>query len=38
MSDKTQFDPTTNRVQFCLLTNEEKAALKAWPHGWQNFW
>lgn len=35
------FDPTTNRVQWCLLTDEEQAALKAWPHGWKlhnGFW
>ena len=29
------FDPTTNRVQWYLLTDEEKAAIKAWPHGWE---
>jgi hypothetical protein len=29
------FDPTTNRITFGLLTPEEQAALKAWPHGWQ---
>ena len=27
------FDPTTNRIPFGLLTPEEQAALKAWPHG-----
>lgn len=29
------FDPTTNRIPFRLLTTEEQAILKAWPHGWQ---
>jgi hypothetical protein len=28
------FDPTTNRIQFDLLTWYEQVALKAWPHGW----
>ena len=28
------FDPTTNRIPFDLLTEDERAALKAWPHGW----
>jgi hypothetical protein len=27
------FDPTTNRIPFGLLTPEEQATLKAWPHG-----
>jgi len=31
------FDPTTNRVQFGLLTEDERAALKSWPHGWEIF-
>ncbi len=31
----TDFDPTTNRIPFELLTPEERAILKAWPHGWQ---
>jgi len=31
------FDPTTNRIPFGLLTPAEQAALKAWPHGWQAF-
>jgi hypothetical protein len=26
--------PTTNRVQYGLLTTEERNALVAWPHGW----
>lgn len=26
------FDPTTNRIPFGLLTPEEQATLKAWPH------
>lgn len=33
----TDFDPTTNRIPFRLLTTEEQAILKAWPHGWQIF-
>lgn len=28
------FDPTTNRIPFDLLTEDEQAALKLWPHGW----
>lgn len=31
------FDPTTNRIPFGLLTNEQQAALKSWPHGWECF-
>jgi hypothetical protein len=31
------FDPTTNRIPFELLTEDERAALKAWPHGWTYF-
>lgn len=27
--------PTTNRIPFGLLTPEEQAILKEWPHGWQ---
>ena len=29
------FDPTTNRVPWYLLTDEEKAAMQAWPHGFE---
>lgn len=29
------FDPTTNRISFALLTDEERITLKAWPHGFQ---
>lgn len=29
------FDPTTNRVPYGLLTEEERASLMAWPHGWE---
>lgn len=29
------FDPTTNRIQTVHLTPEERAALEAWPHGWE---
>jgi hypothetical protein len=32
------FDPTTNRIPFGLLTPEEQATLKAWPHGWEFFY
>jgi len=32
------FDPTTNRIQYRLLTTEERAALEAWPHGWEFFY
>jgi hypothetical protein len=32
MSD---FDPTTNRIQFGMLTDEEQKAMKSWPHGWE---
>ena len=28
------FDVTTNRIQFGMLTSEEKEALVSWPHGW----
>jgi hypothetical protein len=31
MTDK--FDPTTNRIAFQLLTDEERGVLKSWPHG-----
>lgn len=31
------FDPTTNRIPYGLLTPEEQATLKAWPHGWEFF-
>jgi hypothetical protein len=31
----TNFDPTTNRIPFFLLTPEEREALLAWPHGWE---
>jgi hypothetical protein len=33
MTDK--FDPTTNRVPFELLTDEEKKILMNWPHGFE---
>jgi hypothetical protein len=29
----TNFDPTTNRISWGLLTPEEQEALLAWPHG-----
>jgi hypothetical protein len=31
------FDPTTNRIQTVHLTPEERAALEAWPHGWEYY-
>jgi hypothetical protein len=31
------FDPTTNRIPYGLLTPEEQATLKAWPHGWEYY-
>jgi hypothetical protein len=34
----TEFDLTTNRVPFGLLTDDEQNALKAWPHGWEYCW
>ena len=33
----SEFDPTTNRVQFKLMTKAERAALYAWRHGWEYF-
>jgi hypothetical protein len=29
------FDPTTNRIQFKLLSVIEQSALHSWPHGWE---
>jgi hypothetical protein len=29
--------PTTNRIQFCHLTPEERVALEDWPHGIESF-
>jgi hypothetical protein len=31
------FDPTTNRVPYGLLTPDEQEVLKAWPHGWEYY-
>jgi hypothetical protein len=28
------FDPTTNRIPFELLTEDERVAMQSWPHGW----
>jgi hypothetical protein len=28
------FDPTTNRIPFDLLTEDEQVAMQSWPHGW----
>jgi hypothetical protein len=35
VNNMTNFDPTTNRIPFKLLTSEEQEALMAWPHGWE---
>lgn len=32
MSD---FDPTTNRITFHLLSGDEQTALRNWPWGWE---
>ena len=29
------FDPTTNRIPFGLLSEDERKALEDWPHGWE---
>jgi hypothetical protein len=29
----TEFDPTTNRIAFQLLTQKERDVLRSWPHG-----
>jgi hypothetical protein len=34
----TEFDPTTNRIPFGLLSEDEQTALKDWPHGWEIWW
>ena len=34
MSD---FDPTTNRIQFGMLTPDERTALVNWQHGWEYY-
>lgn len=34
----TNFDPTTNRIQFGLLTPEEQKVLREWPHAWEWLW
>lgn len=34
MSD---FDPTTNRIIFRLLSENEQLALQEWPHGWEYY-
>lgn len=31
----TDFDPTTNRIPFGLLTPQEQIILKEWPHGFE---
>lgn len=31
------FDPTTNRIPFGLLNEDEQTALIHWPHGWQAY-
>ena len=32
------FDPTTNRIPFGLLEDDEREALKAWLHGFQIYY
>ena len=34
----TDFDPTTNRIQFGMLSEDEQTALIHWPHGWEIWW
>lgn len=29
------FDPTTNRIPFGLLSEDEQTTLIHWPHGWE---
>ena len=29
------FDPTTNRVPWYLLADEERTIIKGWQHGWE---
>lgn len=31
------FDPTTNRIPYGLLSEDEKTTLIHWPHGWQAY-
>ena len=31
------FDPTTNRIPFGLLTDDEQNALIHWPHGFEHY-
>jgi hypothetical protein len=33
----TDFDPTTNRIPFSLLSEDEQTALIHWPHGWEYY-
>lgn len=32
------FDPTTNRIPFGLLSEDEQSALMDWPHGFEFWW
>ena len=32
------FDPTTNRIPFGLLSKDERTALMGWPHGFEFWW
>ena len=32
------FDPTTNRIPLCLLSEDEQTALIHWPHDWEYYW
>jgi hypothetical protein len=33
----TDFDPTTNRIPFGLLSEDEQTALIHWPNGWEAY-
>jgi len=34
----SNFDPTTNRIPFGLLSGDEQTALINWPFGWEIWW
>lgn len=33
----SEFNPTTNRIQFGMMTPEEQAELREWPHDWEYY-
>lgn len=33
----SEFDPTTNRIPFGLLSEDEQTALTHWPHDWDYY-